>query len=444
MRNPPQTRTMEPHISTPLNSKPSRARYFILFLLFIGTAINYLDRTNISVAAPSIQTELHLNPVMLGLIFSAFGWSYTAMQIPGGWLIDRLGPRMAYGGALILWSLFTLLQGFARSFGVLFALRIGLGLSESPAFPTNSRVVAAWFPQHERAFATGVYTAAEYIGLAFLTPFLFWLLATFGWPSIFITTGLIGLVWAVFWFKCYRDPKDSKRINQAEMDYIREGGGLAEKAGERTKFNWSQLTHLFKFRQLWGIYIGQFAVTSTLYFFLTWFPTYLVTVKHMTMLKAGFVAAVPYIAAFVGVLFAGFWSDFMMRRGRPTGTARKTPIITGLLLACLIILANYTTSIHWIILIMSIAFFGQGMSAITWTLVSDIAPRELVGLAGGVFNFFGNLAGIVTPIVIGFIVNATKSFNGALLFIGLVALLGAVSYIFIVGKIQRIDLNHSR
>jgi ACS family D-galactonate transporter-like MFS transporter len=445
MYNEIQTKNMEqPPISQPLNTKPTRARYLILFLLFIGTAINYLDRTNLSVAAPSIQAELHLNPATLGLIFSAFSWSYAFMQIPGGWFLDRFGPRIAYGVALVLWSLFTFFIGTARNFSVLFGLRLGLGFSEAPAFPSNSRVVAAWFPKHERALATGVYTAGEYIGLAFLTPFLFWLLATFGWPSIFYVTGIIGLVWALVWFKLYRDPKDSKRINQAEMDYIREGGGLADKAGEKDKFNWSQMSHLFKHRQLWGIYIGQYAINTTLYFFLTWFPSYLVKVKNMTMLKAGFVASVPYIAAFVGVLFAGFWSDRMVKRGWSTGAARKTPIITGFLLACLIILANYTSTTSLIIFIMSIAFFGQGMSAITWTLVSDIAPRELVGVAGGVFNFVGNLSGIITPIVIGFIVNSTGAFNGALLFVGAVALVGAIAYIFIVGEVRRIDLNSEK
>jgi ACS family D-galactonate transporter-like MFS transporter len=377
---------------------------------------------------------------MLGLIFSAFGWSYAFMQIPGGWFLDRFGPRLAYGSSLVLWSLFTLLQAFAKNFGILFGFRIGLGLSQAPAFPTNNRVVAAWFPQNERAFATGVYTAGEYIGLAFLTPFLFWLLSSFGWSSIFIVTGLIGLVWAVFWFKLYRDPKDSNKINQAEMKYIREGGGLAESAGAPRQFRWSDMGHLFKYRQFLGIYIGQFAIASTLYFFLTWFPTYLVTAKHLTMLKAGFIASIPYIAVFIGVLFGGFWSDKMLKKGLSPSLARKTPIITGLLLACLIILCNYTTSIGLIITFMSIAFFGQGMAGIGWTLVTDIAPKELVGLAGGVFNFAANLSGIITPIVIGLIVNQTNSFNGALLFVGAIALLGALAYIFVVGEVRRIDV----
>jgi MFS transporter, ACS family, D-galactonate transporter len=423
--------------------KRSRARFIILFLLFIGTAINYLDRTNMAVAASAIQGDLGLDPAMMGLLLSAFGWTYAFMQIPGGWLIDRFGPRLIYGISLVGFSLFTLLQGFAKNFGTLFGLRLGLGFAESPAFPSNSRVVAAWFPQKERALATGVYTAGEYVGLAVATPFLFWLLSSFGWHSIFIVTGVIGLVFGLVWFKVYREPKDSKYINKEEMDYIREGGGLADSVGEKQKVSWSQMGHLFKHRQFWGIYIGQFSVASTLYFFLTWFPSYLVQEKGIAMLKAGFVGSIPYIAAGIGVLVGGYWSDKMIKRGVSVGIARKTPIIIGLLGACSIVLANYTSSTSLVITIMSVAFFAQGMSAITWTLVSDIAPKELVGLAGGVFNFAGNLAAIATPIVIGLIVSATNSFNGALVFVSIIAFIGALSYIFIVGDVKRIELSEN-
>jgi ACS family D-galactonate transporter-like MFS transporter len=421
--------------------KPSHARFMILSLLFIGTAINYLDRTNMAVAASAIQADLGIDPAMMGLLLSAFGWTYVLMQVPGGWFLDRFGPRLVYGISLIMFSLFTLFQGFAKNFGAFFGLRLGLGFAESPAFPSNSRVVAAWFPQKERALATGVYTAGEYVGLAVATPFLFWLLSSFGWQSIFFVTGVIGLVFGIVWFKLYREPKDSKYINKEEMDYIREGGALADQAGEVHKISWSQVGHLFKYRRFWGIYLGQFAISSTLYFFLTWFPTYLVQEKGIAMLKAGFVGSIPYIAAGIGVLVGGYWSDKMVQRGVSIGVARKTPIIIGLLVSCTIILANYTSSTSLVILIMSVAFFAQGMSSITWTLVSDIAPKELVGLAGGVFNLAANLPAIITPIVVGFIVSATSSFNGVLIFISIVAFIGALSYIFVVGEIKRIEIS---
>lgn len=421
-------------------NKPTRARYVILLLLFIGTAINYLDRTNISVAASSIQKDFGLNSVTLGVIFSAFGWTYAFMQIPGGWILDRFGPRLVYAFSLCTWSIVTLMQGFTRNFATLFGLRLGLGFFEAPAFPTNSRVVAAWFPQQERALATGVYTAGEYVGLAFATPILFWLLSNFGWHSIFIVTGIIGIIFTVVWVKVYRDPKYSNSINKEEMDYIREGGGLAEAAGGREKVGWTQIKQLLKHRQIWGISYTQFSVASTLYFFLTWFPTYLVQEKHMSFIKVGFMGALPYIAACVGVLLAGTWSDRMVKRGVSLTVARKTPIIIGALGACLIVLANYTQTPALVITIMSIAFFAQGMAATGWVMVSDLAPTKLVGMAGGIFNFAANLSGIITPIIIGIIVNKTHSFTGALIFIAALALSGALSLLLVVGKIKRLTL----
>jgi len=429
----------EQDLLKPQIGQPTRARHMVLLLLFVVTAINYLDRTNMAVAAPAISGEMGLSPAQLGFIFSGFGWTYALMQIPGGWFLDRFGPRTTYTLSCFFWSLFTLAMAFGRNVSTLFGLRLAIGFAEAPAFPTNSRVVASWFPKQERATATAIYTAGEYVGLAFLTPVLFWLLATFGWHSIFIVTGVIGIVFSVVWYLYYRDPKDSKSVNAAELEYIRQGDGLAESAVVGQKISWERFTVLFKYRQLWGIYIGQFATASTLYFFLTWFPTYLVVEKQMPMLKAGFYAAVPYIAAFIGVLVGGYWSDTMLKRGFSTSAARKAPIITGGLMSCSIVLANYSNDFNIIIAIMSVAFFAQGMAAIGWVVVGDVAPRDLVGLAGGVFNFCANLSGIITPIVIGFIVQETQSFTGALVFMSFIALLGAFSYMFIVGKIHRIE-----
>ncbi|MGG3964747.1 MFS transporter [Heyndrickxia faecalis] len=420
--------------------KKTKARYIILFVLFLSTALNYLDRTNISVAAPLMKGDLHLNPVALGLIFSAFGWTYAIMQIPGGWLLDKFGPRRIYGVALAVWSLFTFFQAFAKGFTSLFGLRLGLGLSEAPAFPTNNRLVSTWFPKQERAFATGFYTAGEYVGLAFLTPILAWIVSDFSWQAIFIVTGILGFLFIPIWFKFVHEPKDSPYINEEELDYIAKGGGITENTEEKKKLTWSQISILFKKRTLWGIYIGQFGVTTTLWFFLTWFPTYLVNEKHMTIIHAGFYAMVPYIAAFCGVLFGGALSDWFIRRGFSASFSRKTPVIIGLLLACIIVLANYTSSIGLVITIMSVAFFAQGMSGISWTLIGDVAPKELMGLAGGIFNFAGNLSGIVTPIVIGMIIGESQHFGGALIFVSAVALIGALSYILLIGKVERIEI----
>ncbi|MEA3125990.1 MAG: transporter, family, D-galactonate transporter [Caballeronia sp.] len=419
----------------------SRTRFVILALLAVGTMINYLDRTVLGIAAPTMTKELGIDAAVMGIVFSAFSWTYALAQIPGGVFLDRFGSKVTYFLALTFWSLFTLFQGFAVGLKSLLLFRFGLGISEAPCFPVNSRVVATWFPQHERARATGIYTVGEYLGLACFAPALFWIMGNFGWRALFIVVGVIGITFGIVWWLFYREPHDSKTVNQAELDYIAAGGGLEPPGGQQTlAFSWSNVGQLLKRRQIAGACLGQFAGNTTLVFFLTWFPTYLATERHMGWLKVGFFAVMPFLAAAVGVMFGGWVSDLLLKRTGSANVARKLPIIVGLLGASTIISANFVNSDAMVITILSIAFFGQGMVGLGWTLISDIAPKNLMGLTGGIFNFCANLAGIVTPLVIGVIVAKTGSFFYALAYVGAAALIGALSYVFIVGDVRRVDL----
>src|SRR5438309_3576387 len=195
----------------------TRVRYGILALLFIGVVINYLDRANLALALPVIGVDLHLDAFQKGLILSAFGWSYVLMQIPGGIIIDRFGPRLTFAVSLFTWSVVTILQGLARSAAALIGMRVVLGITEAPAFPVNSRVVATWFPSRERGFAIGVYTAGEFGGLAIFAPVLALILAAWGWPAMFAICGAIGVIYSVIWFLAYRDPRQSRSVNEAEL-----------------------------------------------------------------------------------------------------------------------------------------------------------------------------------------------------------------------------------
>ena len=415
-------------------------RHRLLVMLFITVVITYLDRSNLSIAATAIAQDLQLDPAHMGLVFSAFGWSYALLQIPGGMLVDRARPRLMMALIIGLWSLATILQGFASAFVMLLSLRVLLGVLEAPAYPTLNRIVTTWFPDSERARAIAVYTSGQYVGLAFLTPGLVLTQQHFGWHGVFILTGLIGLVWALVWYALYREPSEATGINQAELDTIRRGGGLVELSSARVsqpRYNFADWRAVLGSRKLWGIYIGQIAVTSTLWFFLTWFPTYLVKYRHMDFLKAGFMAAVPFLAAFVGILSSGLISDAMIRRGVSATVARKVPIVTGLLLSTAIVGANFVDSPSMVILFMAIAFFGSGFSSITWVLVSSMAKKELLGLTGGMFNLMGNLSSICVPIVIGLLVKG-NDFAPALVFMSAVGLVGALSYLFLVGRIERI------
>jgi ACS family D-galactonate transporter-like MFS transporter len=430
-------------LSTAPSPRPraTRVRFVMLALLATGTMINYLDRTVLGIAAPSMSKELGIDAVMMGFVFSAFSWTYAIAQVPGGIFLDRFGSKLTYFLSLIFWSLFTALQGVSTGLKSLLLYRFGLGVSEAPCFPTNSRIVSIWFPQQERARATAIYTVGEYLGLACFSPLLFWIMSRFGWQSLFIIVGIVGILFGGVWWAIYREPKDAKNVNQAELDYIAAGGGLEVHGEAKVPFSWVNVGKLLKYRQIVGASIGHFAGNTVLVFFLTWFPTYLASERHMGWIKVGFFAVMPFLAAAVGIMFGGWLSDRLLKGTGSANIARKLPIISGLLLASTIIGANYVDSDAAVITILSVAFFGQGMVGLGWTLISDVAPKKLLGLTGGLFNFFTNLAGIITPLVIGFIISATGSFFYALIYIGAATLLGVLSYVFILGDVHRIELD---
>ncbi|MCP5143495.1 MAG: MFS transporter [Gammaproteobacteria bacterium] len=420
-------------------ARPTRARVGVLGLITLATMLNYLDRAVLGVAAPAMTDDLSLEPAMLGVIFSAFSWTYAAAQIPGGLLLDRLGTRLTYALSLISWSVFTLLHGLATGVASLVTFRLGLGIAEAPCFPTNSRVLGTWFPQVERARANSVYAVGQYVGLAFFSPVLFWVVAVAGWRGLFIGVGILGVIYGLVWLVAYKEPQQS-RANQAELKLIADGGGLAAPAGV-SRFSWRQVGQLLGKRQILGASIGQFCGNSTLVFFLTWFPTYLANERQMDWIKSGVFVVLPYIAASAGVLLGGVLSDLLIKRTGSASIGRKLPVVAGLLLASTIVLANYLDNNVLVIIVMSIAFFGQGMVNLGWTLISDVAPLSHIGLTGGVFNLCANLAGIITPLVIGVVLQITGSFYGALAYIGALGLVGAAAYVFIVGDVVRVTLD---
>ena len=421
-------------------TRRTNARWFMLGLVFVGTIINYLDRTNMAIVAPLISKEFTIGPVTMGFLFSAFSWAFAAATLPGGYFLDRFGTKITYGLCLASWSFLTVLQAFAGGVTSFFGLRLGVGGAEAPAFPANNKLATSWFPQNERGVAGSVCSMGVYVGTALLTPLVFWIASSFGWRAVFLLSGALGLVWAAVWFAAYREPADSAMANAAELDYIREGGAVIGQPPRGEPFRWDHFRKLFTYRQIWGVCIGKLAATTTLYFFLTWFPTYLVQARGMTMLHAGAASIGPYLAAGAGVMFGGWWGDWMIWRGISVNFARKAPMVLGLLLTGSIVLANFTHSNLIVILVLSFAFFAQGMSSTSWVVISEIAPRNLVGMTGSVISFAGNLAGIITPITIGFIVQNTGSFEWALGFCAIVALIGTFAYTVLLGKIERIHM----
>ncbi|MDR3701203.1 MAG: MFS transporter [Candidatus Sulfopaludibacter sp.] len=425
-----------------MSGRPTGTRFVILALLFLSVVINYLDRANLSIAGPVLAKELGIHSIRMGLVFSAFGWSYVLCQVPGGWLVDRIRPHKLYAVLIALWSVATAMLGLASGVAALFALRLAIGALEAPSYPINNRVVTTWFPENERATAIGVYTSGQFIGLALLTPALVYLQVHFGWRGIFISVGLAGVIWAAVWLRVYRGPLSYRGTNEAEIELIRSGGGLVDLSdrnpgGNERTFRLRDLGYVLSKRKLWGIYIGQYALNSTLWFFLTWFPTYLVRYRGIGFQQAGWLASLPFLGAFAGVICSGLSSDLLVRRGLSLSFARKAPIVAGLLLSTTIMGANYTRTPAWTITFMGVGFFGNGLASITWSLVSAVAPKPMIGLTGGVFNFMGNMASVTVPLIIGALVRGGR-FSLGLTYISGLALVGALAYILMVGKIERL------
>ncbi|MFK3974755.1 MFS transporter [Pseudomonas sp. NPDC087358] len=447
MSSNPDIQAIDARVAAPAAAAPARLsshrRWFMLSLLLIATIINYVDRVNISIAAPFMAKDLGLDKVQMGLIFSAFAWTYAFALVPAGFIADRFGSRVTYGASLISWSAVTVCQGMAGGFASLFGLRLAIGAMEAPAFPANSRAVTVWFPARERGMASSIYVCGQYLGTALFTGLLLWLATTYDWRHVFYSTGIVGILFGIAWLYLYRDPLNCKKVSKQELDYIEAGGGLVKSSQDKNTFKWSQIAELLKYRQVWAICIGKFASTSALYFFLTWFPTYLIEERHLTMVKVGIFAVLPFIGATVGVLLAGFISDWMIRRGVSLSFARKLPLVVGSALGMSIMLVNFTDSNEVCIALLTVAFFAQGIASASWAAVSEIAPKQLIGLTGGITSLAANIGGIVTPIVIGQILHVTGNFAWAFWFIGGVACIGTLSYSLLLGRIYRIELKAS-
>jgi ACS family glucarate transporter-like MFS transporter len=370
-------------------------------------------------------------------------------QIPGGWLLDRFGSKIVYFLGILVWSVFTVLQGGVWAVGaaaavyVLFALRFMVGLAEAPSFPANARIVAAWFPADERGTASAIFNSAQYFATAAFAPVM-------GFITVFYFMGGVGIFVSLIWLLVIYTPRQHPRLRADELAHMQRGGALvdmdeprptAPQAGAENALPvLDYLKQLVQSRMMLGLYLGQYCINAITYFFITWFPVYLVQQRGMSILNAGMIAAIPAICGFSGGVLGGVWSDLLLRRGWSLTGARKTPIVAGMLLSMSMIACNYVDAQWLVVFIMALAFFGKGVGALGWAVVADAAPREIAGLSGGLFNLFGNLSSITTPIIIGYIIQTTGSFDDALLFIGANALLAVVSYLVVVGKITRLEL----
>jgi MFS transporter, ACS family, D-galactonate transporter len=405
-------------------SKPlAQSNWSLLLLLAVSAWINYLDRGNLSVAAPVLTRELQLDPAQMGVLLSAFFWTYACFQLVSGWLVDRFSVSHVYALGYFLWSAATLGTGLVSTFAGLVIFRMALGIGESVAYPAYSKLVTAGFPDHERGLANSIIDAATKAGPAVGTLFSGWIIAQYGWRFLFISVGGISLLWIIPWLR------QAPRI---------EGRPAAQRAGP----GWRDILTQ---RAAWATFAGLFCFNYNWYLLLTWLPSYFVMERHFGMKRMSVCSALALGTIAAASMGAGWYSDRLIARGADVGLVRRRFLITGFLIAAMALpginLPNQAASFA----LLGIACVGVGItSSNTWALTQAMAGLEAAGKWTGLQNAIGNLGGVLAPVVTGFIVKQLGSFQVAFLASSLVLIAGAVSYAWLLGPIVRIDWTRTR
>lgn len=417
----------------------TKVRWGIAALIAIGIIINYFDRTNMSVATKPLMARYNLSEGQMGILLSSFAWSYALVQIPVGALLDKVGVKWLMRLGTIMWTVATFLTAMVSGMGLIIFSRILLGVAEGPAFPAASKATGYWFPLNERGRATSMFDAAAKFSNVIGVPIVALAVTAWGWRGGFVLTGILSALYFFAYLIWYRDPQESKSANEEELNYIREGG--AQEIGEAPGGTMRNLGYLLSQRKVWGLTLGFAAYGYAFYLFLTWLPGYLETQMHMSVLKSSGFAIIPWIVATITDLLIGGWMvDKLVASGRDSSRVRKTILVIGMVLGVAVAGAAFTSNPHVAIIWISIALGGLAFSApIGWSIPALIAPKGTVGTVGSIMNFANNIMGILAPIVTGFIAGGTGSFALGFLVAAIVLLIGILSYLFLLGKIEQME-----
>jgi MFS family permease len=413
-----------------------RLRWRIGGLLGAGVLINYFDRITLSVAGPQLQQTLGLSATDLGLLFSAFFWTYALSQIPVGLILDRWGVTRVGRWSTFLWGAASGVTALSSGFAGIFAARTLLGIAEAPSFPANSKATGYWFPRQERASSTALFDAAAKFSNVIGVPLVAVAVVYLGWRWGFALVAALSFAYFAAFYAIYRDPSAHPLLSAGEREYIAAGGATLE--GQISTSPAGMLGYLLQSRKVWGLSIGFAAYGYCFYLFLTWLPSYLVQTMHMSILKSATFAAVPWMCATVSDLLVGGWLiDRLIARGHDETRVRKSVLVAGMCGGLAVFGATTTAdpilAIAWI----SLALSGLAAAApVGWSLPSLTAPRGGVGTVGSIMNFANNLMGAVAPVITGVIVGRTHSFTNAFLVAGVVLLIGVAAFVFLLGRIE--------
>ena len=384
----------------------SKGRWYIMFLICLMYLITYLDRVNISTVAPVISKEFGFDKVTMGLIFSAFVWSYAAFQVPGGWLGDRFGPRNVLTILVGYWSVMTALTAAVTGAFSFVVIRFLFGIGEAGAFPSATRAMQEWYPRQERGLCQGLSHSASRIGAAIAPPIVVVIMTTLGWHWVFYICGALGLLWTALWYLTYRNqPDEHPLVNRAELEYIRgvdAKGNVRAASSERPKVPWRTL---LRSPNMWAIMCAYFTYVYCLWIFLSWLPSYLVEYRHFTLLKVGILASLPLWAGVVGDTVGGLAVDRLLRKTGNTKLAHRAVAITGLLgCAVCIVPAAMTESAYTAVACLTGAmFFLECTIGPSWAVPMHVGGKYS-GTVSGMMNMAGNIGGALSPLVFGILV----------------------------------------
>lgn len=417
-------------------------RWGIAILLGIGIVINYFDRVNISVAGKSLIQEYHLSNAQLGFILSAYLWTYALLQIPVGAMLDKIGIKWLMRVGTILWTIATFMTAIVSGYGLIILSRFLLGLAEAPTFPGASKATGYWFPMQERGLATSAFDAAAKFSNVIGLPLIAYVIALYGWRAGFLATGALSLLYALVFWIGYRDPSEAKQLSQQEHTYIVEGGAQQETVAQEVTWGhtWENIVYLLRQRKIWAMVLGFTAYGYSFYLLLSWLPTYLETHLHVSLLSSAGYAAIAWgVATITDILIGGWLVDHLIKRGYDSTKVRKTLFTIGMILGVAVIGAAFTTNPNVAIFWISLALGGLAFAApIGWSIPSLIAPKGTVGTTGSIMNFFNNVAGIIAPILAGYVADRTGSFALNFLIAGVILLVGILAYVLMLGKIEQL------
>jgi MFS transporter, ACS family, D-galactonate transporter len=398
-------------------AKPTTVRWKIFFLMLFLVSVNYIDRASLSVAMPLISREFDIDPAWQGLILSSFFWTYAFMQVPGGMLADRFKPRIVIALATVFWGAFQALAALATNWFVLLLTRLGLGASEAPIYPAGGKLNGLWMTQTERGRGATLLDGGAPLGAALGSIVIAWLIAAFNsWRAAFVIAGVGTVVcglWA--WYYIRNSPRQHPSVNEAEASYIEKAHALEDAdAPSASGGSWIEY---FKFRSVWCMCLGWFFFNVTFYGLLTWMPTYLFKVHNLDIKALGNVSFIIFFAGFVGELVGGWIGDrWRTGGGSPNLVFRTLFGIAAVMVTMSIFLVAYTSDAILVVVLLSSTLFFLRWCGMYWVIPAALAGRERAGFLGGCMNLSGNIAGITTPLIVGFIVQATGSYFLALMY----------------------------